>query len=104
MGRVAVDKHRATIDAMIGVVLEVLHRPGPFDFGDRGFVSVLREHGVTVAADREAWHVPPADTIFVQRKISGTALLCARLKARVPLRGMAGPFVGFASDTGGESL
>jgi hypothetical protein len=32
--------------------------------------------------------VPPADTLFVQRKISGTALLAARLKARVNMRTM----------------
>jgi hypothetical protein len=38
--------------------------------------------------DRAVWHVPPADTLFVQRKISGMALLAARLKAHVALRGL----------------
>jgi hypothetical protein len=28
------------------------------------------------------------DTLFVQRKVSGTALLAVRMKARLPLQGM----------------
>jgi hypothetical protein len=42
-----------------------------------------------VVADRASWHVPPAKTLFVQRKISGTALLCVRMRARLPLFAMA---------------
>ena len=51
-------------------------------------MSVLRDQGVEIAADRATWHIPPIDTLFVQRKISGTALLAARLKARVDVRPM----------------
>jgi hypothetical protein len=32
--------------------------------------------------------VPPAETLFVQRKISGTALLAVRMRAQLPLRTM----------------
>ena len=70
------------------MILGELNRPGAFDFGDRGFVSALREEAVAVAEDRETWHLPPVDTLFVQRKVSGTALLCARLQARVDIRSM----------------
>ena len=51
-------------------------------------LSGLREEAVAMAEDRATWHPPPIDTLFVQRKISGTALLCARLKARVDVRAM----------------
>ena len=34
------------------------------------------------------------ETLFVQRKISGSALLCARLKARVDVRGLAAAAIG----------
>jgi predicted unusual protein kinase regulating ubiquinone biosynthesis (AarF/ABC1/UbiB family) len=84
--------HGDVIDAMIDVVLGELHRPGPFDFGDRTFVGALREQGMAIARDRANWHIPPADTLFVQRKISGTALLAARLKARVDVRAMIAAF------------
>ena len=85
----AVTRHRALVDRMIDVVIGELDRPGAFDFGDRAFVGVLREHGTDVARDRASWHIPPVDTLFVQRKISGTALLAARLKARVDVRTLA---------------
>jgi hypothetical protein len=47
-------------------------------------------------ADRSAWHIPPADTLFIQRKISGTALLAVRMKAQLPLRAMVAEAVGDA--------
>ncbi len=71
---------------MTDIILREFEREGDFDFGDRAFVEVLRDEGMRVAADKEVWHLPPFETIFVQRKISGTALLCARLKAKVPVR------------------
>ena len=89
LGQGAVDRHGARVDQMIDIIVGELHRPGPFDFGDRRFVEGLREHGMAIAADKSAWHVPPADILFVQRKISGTALLAARLEARVDVRALA---------------
>ncbi|MEA1072959.1 AarF/ABC1/UbiB kinase family protein [Sphingomonas sp. LY160] len=89
VARGAIDNHSARIDRMIEVILGELHRPGPFDFGDRAFVDTLRDQGMEIAADKAAWHLPPADMLFVQRKISGTALLAARLKARVDVRTIA---------------
>lgn len=89
LGSAAVARHRRRVDDMIEVILGELNRPGPFDFSERGFVSGLRDPGLEIAADTAAWHVPPADILFVQRKISGTALLAARLKARVDVRGLA---------------
>lgn len=90
LGEAAVTRHRVLVDRMIDVVLGELNRSGPFDFGDRAFVAVLREQGAAMASDRDTWHVPPIDTLFVQRKISGTALLATRLKARLDAREMIG--------------
>ncbi len=94
VGQGAIDHHQPRIDRMIDVVIAEMNRPGAFDFGDRGFVTVLRDQGMDVAADQAAWHIPPADLLFVQRKISGTALLAARLKARIDVRSMVGGYLG----------
>jgi predicted unusual protein kinase regulating ubiquinone biosynthesis (AarF/ABC1/UbiB family) len=88
LGLAAVSRHGASIDGMIEVILGELNRPGPFDFGDRRFVGALRQEGMAVVADKASWHVPPVEILFVQRKISGAALLAARLKARVDVRTM----------------
>lgn len=82
----AVERHAESVRFMTQIILDEFGREGPFDFGDRAFVKVLSNKGMEIAADRDAWHMPPADTLFVQRKVSGMALLGARLKAVVPVR------------------
>jgi len=103
LGSTAVARHGARVDQMIDVILEKLNRPGPLDFGERSFVNALREAGLEVAADKATWHVPPADLLFVQRKISGTALLAARLKARVDVKALARPWLAATSAVGTET-
>lgn len=90
VGRAAVERHRPAVDRMLGAVLTEMNRPGPFDFGDRGFVGVIRDEAMVMAQDKATWHLPPADALFVQRKVSGTALLAARLKARVDVKSLIG--------------
>ena len=86
IGPALVMRHRAQIDGMIDVILAEAERAGPFDFADRRFLGVIREQAAAVGTDRAAWHIPPVDTLFVQRKISGIALLAARLGAHVDIR------------------
>ena len=88
IGTAVVERHGARLDRMIDIILAELDRSGSFDFGDRRFVAALRDHAMEVAADKATWHIPPADILFVQRKISGTALLAARLEAQVDVRGL----------------
>ena len=85
---VTLERHGAALDAMIAVLMAHLGKPELFDFADRSFVTQVRTQAEKIAADRAAWHVPPAETLFVQRKVSGTALLAVRLGARLPLRDM----------------
>lgn len=94
LGEKAVSAHRPAVDRIIAAINDTMARPGPFDFGDRAFVPVVREETRPMIADRDTWHVPHVETLFVQRKISGTALLCARLKARVDIRGLAAEAIG----------
>lgn len=85
--------HGHAIDNMIEVLLGHLGKPGLFDFADRSFVEQVRGSAEVIAADRAAWHIPPANTLFVQRKVSGTAMLAVRMQARLPLRDMVAGFV-----------
>jgi predicted unusual protein kinase regulating ubiquinone biosynthesis (AarF/ABC1/UbiB family) len=89
LGAEAAARHRAAVDRMIAAIDAAMNRPGPFDFGDRAFVPVIRAEARALVEDRATWHVPHVETLFVQRKVSGTALLAARLKARVDVRGLA---------------
>ncbi|SEN61561.1 Predicted unusual protein kinase regulating ubiquinone biosynthesis, AarF/ABC1/UbiB family [Sphingomonas gellani] len=89
LGREAAAAHRPAVDRMVAAIDAAMNRPGPFDFGDRSFVPVVREEARAMIGDRATWHVPDVETLFVQRKVSGTALLAARLKAKVDVRGLA---------------
>lgn len=91
---VTLQRHRPALDGMIDILMAHLGRPGLFDFADRSFVDRVRGHAETIIADKAAWHVPPADTLIVQRKVSGTALLAIRMQARLPLLEMVAAKVG----------
>jgi predicted unusual protein kinase regulating ubiquinone biosynthesis (AarF/ABC1/UbiB family) len=93
LGDGAITRHGPQIDRMIDAIIDEMRRPGAFNFDERGFVEVLRDQGLDVATDPSAWHIPPADILFVQRKISGAALLAARMKARVDVRAMVEPYI-----------
>ena len=94
LGSAAVAAHRASIDRIIAAIDDTMSRPGPFDFGDRAFVPVVRGEAPTLVQDRATWHLPDIETLFVQRKVSGTALLAARLRARVDIVGLAAKAIG----------
>ncbi len=87
-------RHGAAFDRMLDILIGHLGKPGLFDFSDRSFVERVRAEAEKVAADRASWHVPPVDTLFVQRKVSGTALLAIRMKAQLPLREMVAEAIG----------
>jgi predicted unusual protein kinase regulating ubiquinone biosynthesis (AarF/ABC1/UbiB family) len=89
LGAGAAAAHQDAIDRIIAAIDEAMNRSDRFDFGDRAFVPVVREEAKALIADRSTWHVPEVDTLFVQRKVSGTALLAARLQARVDVKGLA---------------
>ncbi|MFN3554103.1 MAG: ABC1 kinase family protein [Novosphingobium meiothermophilum] len=91
-------RHGAALDRALDVLIGHLGRPGLFDFADRSFVERVRAEVEQIAADRASWHIPPVDTLFVQRKVSGTALLAIRMKARVPLREMVADAIGAKND------
>ena len=62
----------------------------------RRAASVLREQGMEMAVDGDTLYIPSVDTLFVQRMISGTALLAAWLKAKVDVRNMIASVMGAA--------
>lgn len=88
INQATITRHRQSVDTMTEVIINEFRRTGPFDFGDRSFVPILRDEGMGIASDRSSWHLPPTETLFIQRKISGTALLCARLNAKVEVRSL----------------
>ena len=75
-------QREAVID-LFEIACEPLRPPGPYDFGTSDLAVRLRDAGLALSTDRDFWHTPPADALFLHRKLGGLYLLAARLRARV---------------------
>ncbi|PTB33393.1 ABC1 kinase family protein [Photobacterium phosphoreum] len=62
---------------------EPLKYQGVYDFGQSDMVRRIRDAGSQLSMQQGYWHTPPADAIFLHRKLGGLYLLAAKLKARV---------------------
>jgi predicted unusual protein kinase regulating ubiquinone biosynthesis (AarF/ABC1/UbiB family) len=78
--------HRDLIQSMFDMAMTPIRQDAPFDFGQGDLLAKLRDMGLAIGNDRELSHVPPAATLFLHRKIGGTYLMAAKLRARVGLR------------------
>lgn len=75
--------HQRAMADMVKMAMTPLQDAALFDFGNKAVMNDLRAEGMELAAKRELWHIPPTDTLFVQRKLGGVYLLATRLMARV---------------------
>ncbi|MFP0199039.1 MULTISPECIES: ABC1 kinase family protein [Pseudomonas] len=79
-------KHRAVLTDLITQACEPLRQQGAYDFATSDLAVRLRDTGWELGADRDFWHTPPVDVLFLHRKVGGLYLLAAKLKARVNVR------------------
>ena len=82
------DHHRRQVLDIFTQACAPLRHSGPYDFGASDLALRIRDVGLKLGMDREFWHTPPADALFLHRKIGGLYLLAARLKARVDIRAL----------------
>ncbi|MEZ9775117.1 ABC1 kinase family protein [Vibrio sp. 10N.261.54.A5] len=64
-----------------------------YDFKASGLAQRLREAGTILSMEQEYWHTPPADALFLHRKIGGMYLLASRLGAKVNIRSLVAPYL-----------
>ncbi|MGH0029925.1 MAG: ABC1 kinase family protein [Myxococcota bacterium] len=76
---------RGVLD-LVRLATEPFRTPGPYDFGRSDLPARARDAGAEFVLGGAVRRAPPARTLFVQRKLGGTFLLCHRLGARVDAR------------------
>lgn len=79
----ATPEQQGRVIDMFETAMRPMRTAAPMAFDGAELTAGLKEEGLKIATDRDFWHVPPADILFVQRKLGGLFLLGARLKARV---------------------
>ncbi len=85
-------KHQDSIIAMFEQGMQPLRATGRFDFVAGEMLGDMRERGMDIAKDRDFWHIPPIDTLFLQRKFGGVYLLGNRLKADIDMAALLAPY------------
>jgi predicted unusual protein kinase regulating ubiquinone biosynthesis (AarF/ABC1/UbiB family) len=79
-------RHQRLIIQMFKTAMAPIRQETPFDFGRSDLLERVRDMGLAIGNERELSHVPPAETLFLHRKIGGVYMIAAKLRARVALR------------------
>jgi hypothetical protein len=77
---------------IIQLVCEPLSHRGVYDFADSRLIVRARDLGLAVAF-RQGLRSPPAETMFLHRKLVGTFLICAKLRARINVHSLIERFL-----------
>ena len=88
---------RQAVLAIFTLACEPLGHTGEYDFGRSDLGLRIRDASMVLGMDREFWHTPPADALFLHRKLGGLYLLAAKLKARVDINGLVANTLGLAT-------
>jgi predicted unusual protein kinase regulating ubiquinone biosynthesis (AarF/ABC1/UbiB family) len=77
-------EHADRILTLIRLVCEPITTPGVYDFGASDLVARARDAGIEMLFhSRGEFRAPPPETVFLHRKLVGSFLACARIRARV---------------------
>jgi predicted unusual protein kinase regulating ubiquinone biosynthesis (AarF/ABC1/UbiB family) len=90
--RVPVHIQRIVVDIFLEAC-EPLRQAGGYDFGTTDLARRIHAITLPLGLDRDAWHTPPVEAIFLHRKIGGLYLLAVKLNASVDMRQLFEPYV-----------
>jgi predicted unusual protein kinase regulating ubiquinone biosynthesis (AarF/ABC1/UbiB family) len=68
---------------LVFLVCEPFRRAGVYDFARSTLAVRARDAGLDLAFRQGFLRAPPPETVFLHRKLVGTFMLCARIRARV---------------------
>ncbi|MCL1138548.1 ABC1 kinase family protein [Shewanella pneumatophori] len=62
---------------------EPLRAEKAYDFGASNLAQRIKAAGMSISSNADKWHTPPADAIFIHRKLAGMYLLASKLEAKI---------------------
>jgi predicted unusual protein kinase regulating ubiquinone biosynthesis (AarF/ABC1/UbiB family) len=77
--------YRTVISELVAMAAEPARFDGAYDFGTSDLAQRMTEKVLALRVEQRFARLPPPAILFLHRKIAGTYLLCARLKARVEI-------------------
>jgi predicted unusual protein kinase regulating ubiquinone biosynthesis (AarF/ABC1/UbiB family) len=97
LGFVEGHERRDRLDAFLEFLMlgaEPLRTPGPYDFAASDLPARVQREGLDLAFRKGFLRAPPPETLSLQRKLGGTFLVAARLRARVDVHALGREFLG----------
>ena len=79
-------QQRTAVMKLFVLATEPARTRGRFDFGASDLAVRIRNAGMALSFEQGYWHTPPADAVFLHRKLGGLYLLGARLRAKIDVR------------------
>lgn len=93
------DEKVRPIADLIVLTAEPLRSRGAYDFAASDLAERARDLGLDLVFRKGMRRPPPPEIVFVNRKLGGTYLLCAKLGAKLRVAEMAEPWLGDRSST-----
>lgn len=87
------ERHVSQVLDLISLVCEPLISAGTYDFGTSDLILRARDAGLDLVFRSGEFRAPPPETIFLHRKLVGSFMLCARIRARIDVRSLIEPFL-----------
>jgi predicted unusual protein kinase regulating ubiquinone biosynthesis (AarF/ABC1/UbiB family) len=87
------DERAEGVIDLIRLVCEPLRIAGAYDFARSRLAVRARDAGLDLVFRRGFLHAPPPETVFLHRKLVGSFLLCARIRARFDCQALVLPFL-----------
>ena len=78
--------YRMAIADLIQTAAEPALHQGDYDFGMSNLSQRMTEKLYQLRSQKDFQRIPPADVIFLHRKLAGIYLLCAKIRAKVNVR------------------
>jgi predicted unusual protein kinase regulating ubiquinone biosynthesis (AarF/ABC1/UbiB family) len=78
---------------MMEISLAPLQSPEVFDFAASDLPQRVRNMGMMLSTRSDLPPVPPVDVLYLHRKLGGLFLLAHRLRARLPISTLMGPYL-----------
>jgi len=88
------EAHAERVMRVLRLVCEPIVAQGIYDFGASDLAARARDAGIEMLFNsRGEFRAPPPETVFLHRKLVGSFLVCARIRARVPVQDLISAYL-----------
>ena len=87
------EKQKDAVIELFQMACEPLQHIGEYDFSNSGLAKKISMAGRDLSFKKNYWHTPPADALFLHRKIAGLYLIAAKLNAKINIQNLINPYI-----------